>query len=146
MPELLEVSHEFQRLQDADSRSVRRILDAKRLSDQPLFQVPAKPWTSVVSDNDFVSHLISLWLTWFHPFSNWVDRDRFVYDMQTGLLGAKYCSPFLVNAILAYACVCRPSSVSEATFSLIMIADILRLSRSVCCSRGCIVERCSLLR
>ncbi|KAE8313847.1 hypothetical protein BDV41DRAFT_246749 [Aspergillus transmontanensis] len=104
MPELLEVSHEVQRLQDADSRSVRRILDAKRLSDQPLFQVPAKPWTSVVSDNDFVSHLISLWLTWFHPFSNWVNRDRFIYDMQAGLLGAKYCSPFLVNAILAYAC------------------------------------------
>ncbi|GAB1198566.1 hypothetical protein APSETT444_007892 [Aspergillus pseudonomiae] len=104
MPELIEVSHEVQRLQDADSRSVRRILDAKRLSDQPLFQVPAKPWTSVVSDNDFVSHLVSLWLTWSHPFSNWVDRGQFVHDMQAGLLGAKYCSPFLVNAILAYAC------------------------------------------
>ncbi|KAE8375266.1 C6 transcription factor [Aspergillus bertholletiae] len=104
VPELIEVSHEVQRLQEADSRSVRRILDAKRLSDQPLFQVPAKPWTSVVSDNDFVSHLISLWFTWFHPFANWLDRDRFVYDMQVGLLGAKYCSPFLVNAILAYAC------------------------------------------
>ena len=107
MPELIEVSHEVQRLQDADSRSVRRILDAKRLSDQPLFQVPAKPWTSVVSDNDFVSHLVSLWLTWSHPFSNWVDRGQFVHDMQAGLLGAKYCSPFLVNAILAYACVRR---------------------------------------
>ncbi|KAF7586365.1 hypothetical protein BBP40_009031 [Aspergillus hancockii] len=103
-PELIEVSHEVQRIQQSETRSSRRILDAKRLSDQPLFQVPARPWTSVVTDNDFVSHLVSLWFTWFHPFCNWVDRDRFIHDMQAGRLGAKYCSPFLVNAILAYAC------------------------------------------
>ncbi|KAF5856375.1 hypothetical protein ETB97_007477 [Aspergillus alliaceus] len=103
-PELIEVSHDVQRLQESDSQSMHRILVAKRLSDQPLFLVPAKPWTNVVADNDFVSHLVSLWFTWFHPFFNWVDRERFIHDMQAGLLGAKFCSPFLVNAILAYAC------------------------------------------
>ncbi|KAE8152325.1 hypothetical protein BDV25DRAFT_151336 [Aspergillus avenaceus] len=103
-PELVEVCHQVQRLQHVDSRSMRRILDDRRQSDIPLFQVPASPWTSVVADNDFVSHLISLWFTWFHPFGNWIDRDRFIHDMQAGALGSKFCSPFLVNAILSHAC------------------------------------------
>ncbi|KAE8349436.1 hypothetical protein BDV28DRAFT_141215 [Aspergillus coremiiformis] len=103
-PELIEVSHEMQRLHESDSRPMRPILHAKRLSDQPVFQVPAKPWTGVATNDSFVSHLVSLWLTWFHPFSSWVDRDRFIHDMQAALLGAQHCSPFLVNAILAYAC------------------------------------------
>lgn len=84
---------------------MRRILDAKRLSDIPRFQVPARPWTTVVSDNDFVSHLISLWFTWSHPFRNWIDKELFVRDMQAGSLSARFCSPFLVNIILADACV-----------------------------------------
>ncbi|KAL4894869.1 hypothetical protein BDV59DRAFT_175146 [Aspergillus ambiguus] len=103
-PELAEVCHEIQHVQQAESRSIRRILDAKRLSDIPQYQVPARPWTNVVEDNDFVSHLVSLWFTWSHPFSNWLGRDRFVKDMQAGSLNARFCSPFLVNIILAEAC------------------------------------------
>ncbi|KAG2412986.1 hypothetical protein HFD88_010545 [Aspergillus terreus] len=103
-PALAEVFNEVERVQQSESRSIRRILDAKRLSDIPRFQVPARPWTTVVEDNDFISHLVSLWFTWCHPFSNWIDRDRFVKDMQAGSLEARYCSPFLVNIILAEAC------------------------------------------
>ncbi|RAL03229.1 putative C6 transcription factor [Aspergillus ibericus CBS 121593] len=103
-PELVEVCEEVKQLQPSQSRSMRRILDAKRLSDIPRFQVPARPWTTVVSDNDFVSHLLSLWFTWSHPFRNWIDKDLFVRDMQEGSLSARFCSPFLVNIILADAC------------------------------------------
>ncbi|KAK1148200.1 hypothetical protein N8T08_010846 [Aspergillus melleus] len=56
-PELVEVCNEVQRLQQNEARSVRRILDAKRLSDIPRFRVPASPWTTVTEDDDFVSHL-----------------------------------------------------------------------------------------
>lgn len=102
-PELLEVCNEVQRLQQTESRSVRRILDAKRLSDIPRYRVPVGSWTGVTEDEDFVSHLVSLWFTWCHPFCNWVDRARFLADMRSGR--GEYCSPFLVNVILADACV-----------------------------------------
>lgn len=106
-PELVEVCNEVQRLQQNEARSVRRILDAKRLSDIPRVRVPAHPWTTVTEDEDFVSHLVSLWFTWCHPFCNWIDRSRFVRDMRSGRTsGTSDCSPFLVNVILADACVC----------------------------------------
>lgn len=144
-PALAEVCGEVERVQKSESRSIRRILDAKRLSDIPRFQVPARPWTTVVEDNDFVSHLVSLWFTWCHPFSNWIDRDRFVKDMQAGSLDARYCSPFLVNIILAEACVCILQGVAVLRVGLI-IADIFRLSRSICCSWRRLLERSPLLR
>lgn len=78
-------------------------------SDIPTWKVPAKPWTKITDDDDFVSHLISLWFTWYHPYFNWIDRDMFIRDMQLGNpQTAKYCSQFLVNIILADACVWRP--------------------------------------
>ncbi|PKY01065.1 C6 transcription factor [Aspergillus campestris IBT 28561] len=103
-PEILEIGHVVDSRDDA--RSLRRILDTKRLSDTPRFRVPARPWTRVVEDDDLVSHLVSLWFTWCQPFGGcWVDRGRFLRDMQTGnAAGRRFCSPFLVNIILADAC------------------------------------------
>lgn len=115
-PDLLEAPHAVGSAVSVDSRddsrSLRRILDAKRLSDIPRFRVPARPWTRVVDDDDLVSHLVSLWLTWCQPFGGcWVDRGRFLRDMQAGnVAGRRFCSPFLVNIILADACVCFSSS------------------------------------
>ena len=37
-----------------------------------------------------------------------LDRDRFVEAMARGKLDTPYCSPMLVNAILAYSCVDTP--------------------------------------
>jgi hypothetical protein len=102
-PELMDVVHN---MQETDARARRRILDVRRLSDDPLWKVPATPWTKISDDDDFVSHLVSLWFTWFHPYFNYMDRDRFIKDMQSGdPENSLYCSPFLVNAILADACV-----------------------------------------
>lgn len=81
------------------------ILDAQFQADTPQLDVPARPWTTVTQDAQFVSQLVSLWLTWFHPFCNWLDRDFFLQDMRSGDLQARFCSPFLVNAMLAVACV-----------------------------------------
>lgn len=81
------------------------ILDPQLQADTPQLDVPARPWTTVTEDARFVSQLVSLWLAWFHPFCNWLDRDLFLQDMRSGDLQARFCSPFLVNAMLAVACV-----------------------------------------
>ena len=87
-----------------------RVLDIRRLADMPLHHVPASPWTDVTGDNDLVSHLVTVWWTWHLPFYCYMDRDMFISDMQRGELGGKFCSRFLVNAVLAMACVSAPSS------------------------------------
>ncbi|PLB49138.1 hypothetical protein P170DRAFT_436770 [Aspergillus steynii IBT 23096] len=84
-------------------RSGRRMLDVHRLTDIPTYRVPAKPWTKVTDDDDLVSHLVSLWLTWTYPYFHWMDKDAFVRDMQAGSLHSRFCSPFLVNVILSEA-------------------------------------------
>ncbi|KAA8643491.1 hypothetical protein EYZ11_009520 [Aspergillus tanneri] len=107
-PELREVQSQFSRPSDDDEdgpsqRSGRRVLDVNRLTDIPVYRVPAKPWTTVTDDDDLVSHLVSLWLTWSYPFFHWLDKDAFVCDMQAGNLHCRFCSPFLVNVILSEA-------------------------------------------
>lgn len=86
----------------------RRMLDIRRLVDEPPFRVPARPWTVITKDDTLVSHLVSLWFTWSHPFWNSLDRELFIKDMQAGKLECEFCSPFLVNSILAEACVSYP--------------------------------------
>lgn len=76
------------------------------LCDIPLFQVPAKPWTAVTDDDNLVSHLVSLYFTWEHPFSQLVDQVILLAEMNKGDLGSELCTPFLVNSLLAMASVC----------------------------------------
>ncbi|KAJ5782321.1 hypothetical protein N7457_004095 [Penicillium paradoxum] len=103
-PELLEALTQAKRLDDVPRKTSRPKSKDKSLHEMVLFRVPAKPWTTVTDDDDFVSHLMSLWFTWSHPYLNWIDRDLFIRDMQSGNPKAKFCSPFLVNVILADAC------------------------------------------
>ena len=86
-------------------RSPSIYMDVKRITDIPLFEVPAKPWTSVTDDDAFVSHLISLYFTWQQPIFRWIDQDLFLADMRSGKKNARFCSPLLVNIILTVACV-----------------------------------------
>lgn len=107
-PELREMQSQILRHSDDDSddsmqASGRRVMDVRRLTDVPVYRVPAKPWTTVTDNDDLVSHLVSLWITWTYPFFDWLDKDAFVRDMQSGNLRSRFCSPFLVNAILAEA-------------------------------------------
>ncbi|EEA24192.1 hypothetical protein TMatcc_007265 [Talaromyces marneffei ATCC 18224] len=102
-PELERLQQEIQESRNVRAREVRSIMDVERLSDIPVYQVPAKPWVTVTDDDELVSHLISLWFTWNNPYYNFVHRETFIRDMQAGKLDCKYCSPLLVNAILAEA-------------------------------------------
>lgn len=86
------------------------------LCDIPLFKVPAKPWTAVTDDDHLISHLISLYFTWHHPFSQLVDQSTFLEEMVKGDLNSELCTPFLVNSMLAMASVCFHQSFANFTF------------------------------
>lgn len=97
---------DFAGLDQCEHRSQRQILDVNRLTDIPLWKVPAKSWTKITDDDDFVSHSISLWFTWTHAYMNRINRDLFIRDMRSGVKNSNYRSPFLVNIILADTYVC----------------------------------------
>jgi hypothetical protein len=69
-------------------------------------RVPARPWTVLAGDG-LVSELVSAFFTYDHcsgiPF---VDQECFLADMRAeDITQARFCSPFLVNAICALRCV-----------------------------------------
>ena len=87
------------------SKRRRVVMSIQSLSDEPLFDLPASPWTTITDDDHFVSHLVSLYFTWEHAACHLIDRELFLEDMKSAQLGSQSCSPFLVNALLATACV-----------------------------------------
>ncbi|KAJ5176127.1 pathway-specific regulatory protein [Penicillium canariense] len=85
-------------------RARPRVMDIRYLCSIVPVRVPAKPWTTVTDDDDLVSHLISLYLTWGYPFYAFFCRETFVKHMKLGHPNSDFCSPLLVNALLANAC------------------------------------------
>ncbi|KAF9885695.1 hypothetical protein FE257_012677 [Aspergillus nanangensis] len=75
----------------------------EKLCDNPLFRVPATPWTIITDDDHLVSHLISLYFTWDHPLQQVVDQKTFLSHMAIEDTDTDFCSPLLVNSILAVA-------------------------------------------
>ncbi|KAF1975996.1 hypothetical protein BU23DRAFT_552003 [Bimuria novae-zelandiae CBS 107.79] len=59
-------------------------------------------WTTITDDMAFVERLLDLYFRWSHTFYIVFSRECFYKDFRSGR--EKYCSPLLVNAILAYAC------------------------------------------
>lgn len=91
-------------------RARPRVMDIQYLCDTAPVRVPARPWTTVTDSDDLVSHLVSLYLTWGYPFYAFFCRDTVVKHMKLGHLNSDFCSPFLVNALLANACVSYQAS------------------------------------
>ena len=115
-PELQEVHNRISEYQDMPPQPEpdrRAMMNIRRIVDRPIVNVPASPWTTVTADDSLVSHLISLWLTWCHPIWNYLDPELFARDMQGARLDCEFCSPFLVNSILAEACVSRHFVISR---------------------------------
>lgn len=61
-------------------------------------------WTKVPVSNGFAACLISLYLENEHPIIGTFDAETFLDDIVASRL--EFCSSFLVNAVLALACVC----------------------------------------
>jgi hypothetical protein len=115
-PELHELSHQIMRSNDEKPQGPPEIYRSNedRIRPQSLLLPPiavlAHPWTTLASD-EVVSHLVSLYFTWEQPCLQFIDKTAFLVDMKSGenLRAAGFCSPLLVSAMLAQACVSLPS-------------------------------------
>jgi hypothetical protein len=59
-------------------------------------------WTSVTGDIELINHLFNLYFSWAHPFYLLFSEEIFFHGLNDNKL--KYCSPMLVNSVLALAC------------------------------------------
>ena len=73
----------------------------------------SEPWTTVTQDVSLIEHIMNLYFTWCHPLYTVFPENMFVHAMKNRV--HKYCSPLLVNAILASGCAFsdRPDARSD---------------------------------
>ncbi|KAH7192564.1 uncharacterized protein B0J16DRAFT_62594 [Fusarium flagelliforme] len=90
--------------------------------DLPGYTLPLSKWTDAYHDDKLLSHLMLLFWAWDTVCNRIIDRTIFEEDLKNldpTTLGApselRFCSPFLVNAILAVSCL---YSTNSATFSI----------------------------
>ena len=69
---------------------------------KPGMRSQASTWTNITNDNDLVHHLLGLYFCWEYPTFASLSKEHFLQDFQEGL--NRYCSPILVNALLALGC------------------------------------------
>ncbi|KAK4495298.1 hypothetical protein PRZ48_013628 [Zasmidium cellare] len=70
--------------------------------EQPLFWIPAQKWTTIEISDWAMSHLVSVFLVFLNPYFRYVEQDLFLQAIRRGK-ESTYCTPLLVNAILAFA-------------------------------------------
>ncbi|KAH7109367.1 fungal-specific transcription factor domain-containing protein [Dactylonectria macrodidyma] len=59
-------------------------------------------WTSITNDINLVQHLLALYFCWEYPTFASLSKEHFLQDFQDGR--HRYCSPILINALLALGC------------------------------------------
>jgi hypothetical protein len=64
--------------------------------------MPLPTWTGITNDIEFVEHIMALYFCWEYPTFASLSKDHFLYDFRTHV--PRYCSPLLVNAMLALGC------------------------------------------
>jgi len=84
-------------------------LPRSRGLDQVLFildELEVKPlteaWTTITNDINLVLHLLALYFCWEYPTLASLSKEHFLRDFRDGR--HRYCSPLLVNALLALGC------------------------------------------
>ncbi|XPS79748.1 hypothetical protein M3J09_011720 [Ascochyta lentis] len=81
--------------------------------------LPVSRWTTVSSDEKLLNHLLLLFWTWDMIVNRVVDRTLFEEDLRTldpsKQESTHFCSPFLVNALLALACLYTTHSATFCT-------------------------------
>lgn len=71
---------------------------------------PITSWTNVTSDPELVVHLLNMYFTWHYTYFTCLPKSLFYRDFLLGKPPAdtrrktEYCTPLLVNAILALGC------------------------------------------
>ena len=67
-------------------------------------------WTEVTNDPDLVVHLLNMYFAWHYTYFTTLSKSLFYRDFQRGKTGhdakrkTEYCTPLLVNAMLALGC------------------------------------------
>ena len=79
-----------------------RGLDQVLAPEMPEMKVPAGAWTGITADSSLVQHLLALYFCWEYPTFASLSKEHFLKDFQEGR--PRYCSPILVNALLALGC------------------------------------------
>jgi hypothetical protein len=59
-------------------------------------------WTTVTADKKIVEHFLALYFCWDYPTFASLSKKHFMEDFRLGI--PRYCSPLLVNALLALGC------------------------------------------
>lgn len=65
-------------------------------------KVPPSTWTNITNDSGLVQHLLALYFCWEYPTFASLSKEHFMKDYVHGR--HRYCSPILVNALLALGC------------------------------------------
>jgi len=82
--------------------------------------MPVSRWTIVSQDNKLLTYLIELFWTWDDTLSHLIDRELFIGELSAARPDSStgqnrgFCSPFLVNAILAVASLHATRKESES--------------------------------
>jgi hypothetical protein len=63
----------------------------------------AKHWTTVTSNTRLIVSILTSWVDREYSYYHYLDLEAFLDSMESG--SSDYCSPLLVNALLASACV-----------------------------------------
>ena len=64
-------------------------------------------WTNVTNDPELVTHLLNMYFTWHYTYFTTLSKSAFYRDFMLGMPPSgvrKYCTPLLVNAMLALGC------------------------------------------
>lgn len=80
-------------------------------NDVPAHNLPISQWTSACKDDRLMNHLLALFWTWDNMVEPSLFRPLFEDDLNNN--NSTFCSPFLVNALLALSCVSRRHSVGR---------------------------------
>ncbi|EXA30612.1 hypothetical protein FOVG_18032 [Fusarium oxysporum f. sp. pisi HDV247] len=90
-------------------RGIEQILST---SNEPELRTPTSTWTAITSDSTLVQHLLALYFCWEYPTFASLSKEHFLQDFQEGR--NRYCSPILVNALLALGCRFSTQPMSRA--------------------------------
>ncbi|KAL1955200.1 hypothetical protein VTO42DRAFT_8912 [Malbranchea cinnamomea] len=64
---------------------------------------PITCWTTVTKSKELIRHLLTMYFTWHYAYFTVLSKELFYRDFVQGR-SSQYCSPLLVNAMLALGC------------------------------------------
>ncbi|KAI1327032.1 hypothetical protein F5Y16DRAFT_410553 [Xylariaceae sp. FL0255] len=88
--------------QSAENGRYRGVDQVLQPVESPDMKVAPSTWTAISQDSALVQHLLALYFCWEYPTFASLSKEHFLTDYTQGR--HRYCSPILVNALLALGC------------------------------------------